>query len=151
MLYVADYCKIIWPRNHPNISAQMVSYPIPNPLNVGLLPSIPPPPPMFLRSPFPLWGRKPMICWTLNLPWSPFPMHVVVHIYSIPLKSRARNCKRLKIPGIDSKESIPPAYVAWLVVQARQAGNRLLGFLKGLQIRALCWKFRTVYGGCWAP
>jgi hypothetical protein len=24
--------------------------------------------------------------------------------------SRARNCKRLKNPGIDAKESIPPAY-----------------------------------------
>jgi hypothetical protein len=45
--------------------------------------------------------------------------------------------------GIDSEESIPPAYVAWwanmshrVVVPARQAGNRFLGPLKGLQIRA---------------
>jgi len=43
-----------------------------------------------------------------------------------------------------AKESIPPAYVAWragtsnrIVVTARQAGNRFLGSLKGLQIRAL--------------
>ncbi len=45
--------------------------------------------------------------------------------------------------GFDSKESIPPTYVAWqagttnrVVVPARQDGNRFLGSLKGLQIRA---------------
>jgi hypothetical protein len=45
----------------------------------------------------------------------------------------------------DSEESIPPAaYVAWqanmtniIFVLARQAGNRFLASLKGLQIRAL--------------
>jgi hypothetical protein len=31
----------------------------------------------------------------------------------IEKKPRARICKRLRSPGIDSKESIPPAYVAW--------------------------------------
>jgi hypothetical protein len=57
---------------------------------------------------------------------------------------RARICKRLRSPGIDSNESIPPAYVAWragtsnrAVVSARQAGNRFLGSLKDLKIRAL--------------
>ncbi len=52
------------------------------------------------------------------------------------LRHRARICKRLRSP-------IPPAYVAWranttnmVVVPARQAGNRFLGSLKGLQIRA---------------
>jgi hypothetical protein len=61
---------------------------------------------------------------------------------------QARICKRLKSPEIDSKESIPPAYLAWwagsanrVVVPARQAGNRFLGFLKGLQIRALLTNF----------
>ncbi len=56
---------------------------------------------------------------------------------------RARICKRLRRPGIDSEDSIPPAYVAWragtknrVVVPARQAGNRFLGSLKGIQIRA---------------
>ncbi len=56
----------------------------------------------------------------------------------------ARICKRLRRPGIDSEDSIPPAYVAWragttyrVVVPARQAGNRFLGSLKGLQIRTL--------------
>ncbi len=56
---------------------------------------------------------------------------------------RARICKRLWSPGIDSEESILPAYVAWrastskrVVVPAHQAGNRFLGSLKGLQIRA---------------
>ncbi len=46
-------------------------------------------------------------------------------------------------PGIDSEESMPLAYVALrasttykIVVPVRQAGNRFLGFLKGLQIRA---------------
>ncbi len=57
---------------------------------------------------------------------------------------RARTCKCLRRPGIDFKESIPPAYLAWragasnrVVVPARQAENRFLGSLKGLQIRAL--------------
>ncbi len=59
------------------------------------------------------------------------------------LGSRVRICERLRIPAIDSKESIPPANVAWrtvtfnrVVVRARQAGNRFLGSLKGLKIRA---------------
>ncbi len=58
--------------------------------------------------------------------------------------SWARICKRLRSPESDSKEFIPPAYVAWLastskrvVVPARQAGNRFLGFLQGVQIRVL--------------
>jgi hypothetical protein len=45
---------------------------------------------------------------------------------------------------MDSTDSIPPAYVAWragtsnrVVVTACQTGNRFLGSLKGLQIRAL--------------
>ncbi len=56
---------------------------------------------------------------------------------------RARICKQLRSPGIDSEVSISPAYVAWrasttnrVVPPARQAGNRFLGSLKGLQIRA---------------
>ncbi len=56
---------------------------------------------------------------------------------------RSRICKLLRSPGIDSKESTLPAYVAWrrastsnrVVVPARQAGNRFLGSSKGLQIR----------------
>jgi hypothetical protein len=57
-------------------------------------------------------------------------------------ESRARICKCLWIPGIDSEERISPAHVAWrvgtinrVVVLDRQAGNRFLDFLKGL-IRA---------------
>ncbi len=57
----------------------------------------------------------------------------------------ARICKRLRGPEIDCKESIPAAYVARragksnrVFVRARQAVNRFLGSLKGLQIRALC-------------
>ncbi len=56
--------------------------------------------------------------------------------------NRARICKRLWSPEIDSEESIRQAYVAWragrtnrVVVPARQARNRFLGSLKGLQIR----------------
>jgi hypothetical protein len=62
----------------------------------------------------------------------------------IPKPYWARICKRLWSPGIDSEEAIPPAYVAWrastknrVIVPARQARNRFLGSLKGLQIRAL--------------
>jgi hypothetical protein len=57
--------------------------------------------------------------------------------------TRARICKRFKRPGIDSKGLNLPVYRAWragtsnrVVVPAREAGNRSLGFLKRLQIRA---------------
>ncbi len=53
--------------------------------------------------------------------------------------TRAHSCKRLK----RAKASIPPPYVAWRAgnpnrggVPGRQAGNRFLLSLKGLQIRA---------------
>ncbi len=56
----------------------------------------------------------------------------------------ARICKRLRSPESDSKKSLPPAYVAWragtsnrVIIPARQAGNRFLGSLQVLQIRAL--------------
>jgi hypothetical protein len=42
------------------------------------------------------------------------------------LYSRARICKRLRSPGIDSKEAMPPA-----------GRESIPGLLKGLQIRAL--------------
>jgi hypothetical protein len=61
--------------------------------------------------------------------------------------ARARICKRLRGPGIDFQESISPAYVAWragtknrVVVPDRQAGNRFLVSLTGLQIRAQATK-----------
>ncbi len=61
-----------------------------------------------------------------------------------PRFSWARICKRLRGPEIDSEKSISQAYAAWragtsnrVVVPARQAGNRSLGSLKGLQIQAL--------------
>jgi hypothetical protein len=47
-------------------------------------------------------------------------------------------------PGIDSEESTPPAYVAWLagttnrvIFPVPRLGNRFLGSLKGLQIQTL--------------
>jgi hypothetical protein len=60
------------------------------------------------------------------------------------LRNKARICKHLRSSGIDSEESILPAYEAWragttnrVFVPARQARNRFLGSLKHLQIRAL--------------
>ncbi len=53
---------------------------------------------------------------------------------------RARICNRLRSPGIDSKASLYSLGRAGtsnrVVVPVRQAGNRFLGSLKGLQIRA---------------
>ncbi len=73
-------------------------------------------------------------------------MHILNHSlirFGINSKCRDRICKLLWSPGIDYAESISPAYVAWragaknrVVVPARQVGNRFLGSLKGLQIRA---------------
>ncbi len=72
-------------------------------------------------------------------------------------RARARICKRLWSPGINFEESIPPAYVAWragtkngVVVSVRQAGNRFLGSINGLQIRAqasvhLWWAGQRTY------
>ncbi len=64
--------------------------------------------------------------------------------HGIHTRVRGRICKRLWSPGIDSEESISPAYVAWragtknrVVIPARQAGNRFLVSLKGLQIPVL--------------
>jgi len=73
---------------------------------------------------------------------------VLIHVV-LAWVSEPRICKRLRSPGIDPKESIPPAYVAWqagtsnrLVVPTRQAGNRFLGSLKGLQILVFGFGFR---------
>jgi hypothetical protein len=62
---------------------------------------------------------------------------------TVKCNARTRICKRLWSPEIDSEESIQLAYVAWragttnrVVVPARQAGNRFLDSIKGLQIRA---------------
>jgi hypothetical protein len=86
------------------------------------------------------------VCYTLYVS-SYFHNALTLYVYSTALRewvSRARICKCLWSPGIDSEESGPPAYVAWLagttnrvVVPAHQAGNRFLGSLKGLQNWAL--------------
>jgi hypothetical protein len=83
----------------------------------------------------------------LSLPPKRKGKRSIVALYTtniIVRNSWARIFKPLWSPGIDAKESIPTAYVAWragtsnrVVVPARQAGNRFLGSLKGLQIRAL--------------
>jgi hypothetical protein len=63
--------------------------------------------------------------------------------YLTYLPARARICKRLWSPGIDSEESISLAYVAWragtkIGLSYRPASrNRFRVSLKGLQIRAL--------------
>jgi hypothetical protein len=50
---------------------------------------------------------------------------------------RARICKRLRSKRIDSEESIQTVGTTnRVVIPARQAGNRSLGSMKGLQIRA---------------
>jgi hypothetical protein len=66
--------------------------------------------------------------------------------------ARARSCKRLWSPGIDSEESISPAYVAWgagttnrIVVPASQAGNQFLGSLKVLKYRHCATVHREVF------
>jgi hypothetical protein len=68
-------------------------------------------------------------------------VRIGLYIYRTP---RARISKLLWSPGIDSNESIPPAYVAWragttnkVVAPVRKAGNRFMDSLKGLQMRAL--------------
>ncbi len=93
----------------------------------------------------------PGISWTVlqqSLRW------IAVSARNVNLtKNIARICKRLWSPGIDSEESIPPAYVVWragktnrVVVPAREDGN-FLGSLKGLQIRALnCRLFDMWFG-----
>jgi hypothetical protein len=62
----------------------------------------------------------------------------------ISLPPRARICERLWSPGIDSEDSISPAYVAWragtrnrVVVPARQTWSQFLGSITGPKIRAL--------------
>ncbi len=61
------------------------------------------------------------------------------HKRSFPCRTRARICKRLWSPGIDFANlcSLTGRYENRVVVPARQAGNRFLVSLKGLQIRAL--------------
>jgi hypothetical protein len=61
------------------------------------------------------------------------------------IETRARICKHLRSAGIDSKESIPPAYVAWWAGTTNRvvkAGNRYLGSLKGYK-----YGFRDAYFG----
>jgi hypothetical protein len=70
------------------------------------------------------------------------------------LIGRARICKGLWSPDIDSKELISPGNVAWragttnrVAVPSHQAGNRFLGSLKGLQIRAQLTDNMFLVGG----
>ncbi len=68
--------------------------------------------------------------------WRPVPRHSVWN--SFPSWNYwARICKRLKSPGIVSKEAWRTDTSNKVVVPARQAGNRFLGSKKGLRIRDL--------------
>jgi hypothetical protein len=80
------------------------------------------------------WGK--FICvLQLKISYFSYAFTSVVHLYIIletkhllqafPIPSRARICKRLRSPGIDSKKSIPPTYVAW------RAGTTTLFVLPG--------------------
>ncbi len=62
--------------------------------------------------------------------------------------SRARICKRLRSPGIDSEESIPPTCVAWragatnrVCAPTRQAKESIPGLLKKVYKYGLCSLF----------
>jgi hypothetical protein len=68
---------------------------------------------------------------------SPTSLPPLREAYSLERGHRTRICKRLRRPGIDSEDSLLPAYVAWragttnsVVVPACQAGNRFLGSIK---------------------
>ncbi len=89
-------------------------------------------------------GGETAVFFHLHGPALPGGLHLkMVKSPHTPSHPRARIRKLLRSPGIDSEETIPPAYVSWqartanrVLVPARQAGNRFLGSLKGLQIRA---------------
>jgi hypothetical protein len=61
-----------------------------------------------------------------------------VKIIILKVESRARICKSLWSPGIDSKESIPPSYVVWW---------------SGLRVRHIELSYRPARQGIdsWAP
>ncbi len=61
------------------------------------------------------------------------------------LRYRARICKRLRSPKIDSKESIPPAFVAW------RAGTISLFVVAARHASYLGWRNRFLGIDSWAP
>jgi hypothetical protein len=64
-----------------------------------------------------------------------------VYVSTQEIANRARICKRLRSPGIDSKESIPPVFVAWragtTTLFAVPSLESIPVLLKRLQIRPL--------------
>jgi hypothetical protein len=65
---------------------------------------------------------------------------------------RLHKLEPVLVNAYGAQESIPPAYLVWragtsnrVVVPARQAGNRFLGSLKGLHIRAQAYSFACLY------
>ncbi len=71
----------------------------------------------------------------VNVAWPEIPT-LPLHIAALN-SLWARICQGLSSPGIDYKKSIPPANVAGQAGTSNSVGNRFLGSLKGLQIRAL--------------
>jgi hypothetical protein len=70
----------------------------------------------------------------LKLLWSPGIDSKELILPAYALRAGAHICRCLRRPGIDSEE---PVRQIGLLLHARQAENRFLGSLKGLQIRAL--------------
>jgi hypothetical protein len=74
--------------------------------------------------------------------WHPQLISLIKALLALKPTVRAGICERLRSPGIDFEESIPPTYVheAWragtIVVPSLQVGSWFMGSLKGLQIRA---------------
>jgi hypothetical protein len=61
---------------------------------------------------------------------------MVTEFWFFQYRTMFRIYNRLWSPGIDSEESISPTYVAWQAGATRLFGNRFMGSLKDLQIRA---------------
>ncbi len=65
----------------------------------------------------------------IPVPWDGM-VDIETQQYNLRESFRARICQRLRNPGIDSKESVPPAYVAW-------QKDSIPGLLKRFQNRAM--------------
>ncbi len=75
-------------------------------------------------------------CWVISLAFG-LIVRDMQEMHGRGVVLRARVCKRLRSPGINSEESIP-----------RRAGNRFLGSLKGLQMRDQLSQYAHVHMYC---
>ncbi len=137
------------PPSYPPLRAGS-SHPNHPPLPPSSTHSLKPPPPFLslastVLPPLPPILPQPHESSIYSSSFSPilFPVLSCLFLLVTPPPSRARICKRLRSPGIYSKESIPPAYVArrvcttTLFVSYRRPGygwrNRFLGSFKFYQ------------------